>query len=205
MALVTLVAQCSSVLRSEPIENRTFRLNPADYAEIELDLLIQLFYEDSNRLGQFQEVPRADVPEPSHQLLVHNKHMTVTVEKYHSSPVDVNVLQTRRDGDHYSRKIVLASQSDGQIVMFGIVRLDLSVLSPDVRTKIESQQVPLGRILIEHNVLRVVKLLKLFRIQSGEDLANELKLPSGSTCFGRTALIFCDGAPAIELLEIVAQ
>ena len=89
--------------------------------------------------------------------------------------------------------------------MFGIVRLDLSVLSPEVRTKIESQQIPLGRILIEHNVLRVVKLLKLFRIQPGEDLATDLNLAQKSTCFGRTALIFCDGAPAIELLEIVAQ
>ena len=180
-------------------------MNPADFADIELDALIQLFYEDSDRLGRFQEVAPEGVPDPSNQLLVHNKHMTVTVEKYHSSPVDVKVLQTRRDGDHYSRKIVLTSKSNGAVVMFGIVRLDLSVLSPEVRAKIESQQIPLGRILIDHNVLRVVKLLKLFQIESGEDLATELKLPTKTTCFGRTALIFCDGAPAIELLEIVGQ
>ena len=181
------------------------RLNPADSADVELDLLIQLFYDDPDRLGRFQEVNPDDVPDPSRQLLVHNKHMTVTVEKYHSSPVDVDVLQTRRDGDHYSRKIVLTSQSDGQAVMFGIVRLDSAVLSPDVRDEIEAQRTPLGRILIDHNVLRVVKLLNLFRIDPGEDLATALQLETGSTCFGRTALIFCDGAPAIELLEIVAQ
>lgn len=186
-------------LKKEP------RLNPADSADIELDLLIQLFYDDPDRLGRFQELKPEQVPDPSHQLLVHNKHMTVTVEKYHSSPVDVNVLQTRIDGDHYSRKIVLTSQDDQQAVMFGIVRLDLSVLSPNVRIEIEKQDTPLGRILINHNVLRAVKLLNLFRIDPGEDLLNALKLESGRTCYGRTALIFCDGAPAIELLEIVAQ
>lgn len=181
------------------------RLNPADSADIELDLLIQLFYDDPDRLGRFQELKPEEVPDPSHQLLVHNKHMTVTVEKYHRSPVDVNVLQTRRDGDRYSRKIVLTSQSDNQAVMFGIVRLDLSVLSPNVRLEIEKQQSPLGRILINHNVLRVVKLLNLFHVDPGEDLTKSLKLELGQTCHGRTALIFCDGAPAIELLEIVAQ
>lgn len=180
-------------------------MNPADSADIELDLLIQLFYDDPDRLGHFQELQPEEVPDPSHQLLVHNKHMTVTVEKYHSSPVDVDVLKTRRDGDHYSRKIVLTSHANKESVMFGIVRLDLSVLSPRVRSEIEKQQTPLGRILIEHNVLRVVKLLNLFHIDPGEDLVNALKLESGRTCYGRTALIFCDGAPAIELLEIVAQ
>ncbi len=158
-------------------------MNPADSADLELDQLIKLFYDDPVRLGHFQELNPAEVPDPGHQLLVHNKHMTVTVEKYHSSPVDVNVLQTRRDGEHYARKIVLTRQSDERPVMFGVVRLNLSLLAPEVRQEIEGQRTPLGRILIDHNVLRAVKLLSLFRIDPGEDLIAALNLAYRSNLF----------------------
>src|SRR5947209_18117746 len=48
-----------------------------------------------------------NVPAPYHQLLVHDKHMTVTVEAFHGSKVDVRVLERRTDGEAYSRKILL--------------------------------------------------------------------------------------------------
>lgn len=180
-------------------------MNPADSADVELDQLIQLFYDDPDQLGQFSEVVADDVPGPILQLLAHNLHMTVTVESYHESPVNVEVLESRQDDEHYSRKIVLTRQTDDQVVMFGIVRLNMTLLSADVRSEIEATQTPLGRILISHNVWRVVKLLNLFQIQPGDDLARSMNLNSDVQCFGRTALIYCDGSPAIELLEIVAQ
>jgi chorismate-pyruvate lyase len=178
-------------------------LNSADFADVELDLLIKLFFDNADGLGSFEEVSAEQVEEPSRTLLAHDHHMTVTLEEYHNSPVDVKVLQSRTDGDHYSRKILLTRQSDGGVVQYGIVRLNLSILAPDVRQEIENQQTPLGRILINHNVLRVVKLLSLLRIKSGPDLAAAFGFEIGQICFGRTALIYCDGAPAIELLEIV--
>lgn len=178
-------------------------MNPADYADIEIDQLIGLFYDSPDQLGHFKEVGSGDVPVPICQLLAHDGHMTETVERFHDCPVDVRVLQSRIDGDRYSRKIVLTRQSDDRVVMYGIVRLDLSLLSADVRSEVESQQIPLGRILIEHNVMRVVKLLELFEISPGEDLAQLLSVDASVLCYGRTALIFCDGVPAIALLEIV--
>jgi len=167
-------------------------------------MLIKLFFEDSSQLGEFTEVVADKVPEPSRSLLAHDHHMTVTVEEHHQSPVDVVVLQSRTDGDHYSRKILLTRQSDDKVVQYGIVRLNLAVLSPEVRAEIEAKQIPLGRILINHDVLRVVKLLSLFEIKCGPDLAKGIGFEEGQTCFGRTALIYCDGSPAIELLEIVS-
>ena len=47
--------------------------------------------------------------------------MTVTVEAHHGSLVDVKVLERKRDGDSYARKILLAKQTDGRIVQFGLV------------------------------------------------------------------------------------
>lgn len=185
----------------KPVELKP--VNPTDFTDIELDSLIELFYDDPGDLGTFEKIDRADVPEPSNALLAHDYHMTVTVERHHGCPVDVVVHQTRRDENHYARKIVLTRQTDQQVVMFGLVRLDLSVLNAAVRAEIESQEIPLGRILIKHNVLRKVRLLSLFRIRPGKELAGFLQLKPGQTCYGRTALIYCDEKPAIELLEIV--
>ena len=44
-------------------------------------------------------VPPADVPSPYRELLVHDQHMTVTVENHHGSLVDVRILARRQDDD----------------------------------------------------------------------------------------------------------
>ena len=170
----------------------------------ELDELVALFYDDAAQLGQFERVSALVVPEPFRRLLAHNAHMTVTVEDYHASKVDVRVLIARKDGDHYARKILLTRQTDDAIVMFGVPRLRLSLLRDDVRRKIEQQQTPLGRVLIEHNVLREVQLVALWKIVPGPDLCRLFQLSAPETIYGRTALIYCDGEPAVELLEIIA-
>ena len=180
-------------------------MNQADPADVELELLIGLFFEQPSLLGAFEETEPTQLPNCEQHLLAHDHHMTVTLEEHHNSLVDVKVLQTCSEADSYSRKILLTRQSDGVVVQFGIVRLDLSVLEPEVRTEIESQSTPLGRILIEHDVLREVKLLNLYKIECGDELSQSFGLPQGETCYGRTALIYCNGSPAIELLEIVAN
>jgi chorismate-pyruvate lyase len=178
-------------------------LNPAEDIDVELTELSELFYSAAEGLGRFQKIVADEIPETARELLAHDGHMTVTVERFHHCGVDVQVLQTLLDGDLYSRKILLTRQSDAQVVMFGIVRMNLGVMAPQVRAEIESQQIPLGRILIDHNVLRAVKLRNLFRIEPGAELQGLFGLREGQPCFGRTALIFCDGRPAIELLEVV--
>jgi len=61
----------------------------------------------------------------------------------------------------------------------------------------------LGRILVQHNVLRNVELVGLWEIRAGRELAAFLGVPRETTVYGRTALIHCNGEPAVELLEIV--
>jgi chorismate-pyruvate lyase len=169
-----------------------------------LDHLAGLFYADLAQLGTFEEVLVENTPEPYRTLLAHHEHMTVAVERHHGSPVDVEVLTTSRDGDFYSRKIVLHRQSDGQVVLFGIPRVNLLLMGDDVRREILEQHTPLGRVLIEHNVMREVQLASLYRVEPGPELCRLLGLPSPRTTYGRTAFIYLDGYLAIELLEIVA-
>jgi chorismate-pyruvate lyase len=169
-----------------------------------LDHLAGLFFADLAQLGTFEEVLVENTPEPYRTLLAHHEHMTVAVELHHRSPVDVEVLTTSRDGDFYSRKIVLHRQSDGAVVLFGVPRVNLLLMGDDVRREILEQHTPLGRVLIEHNVMREVQLASLYRVEPGPDLCRLFGLPEPRTTYGRTAFIYLDGYLAIELLEIVA-
>ncbi|MGE0759847.1 MAG: hypothetical protein AB7F89_11370 [Pirellulaceae bacterium] len=176
---------------------------PSGRATPELSALLDLFYQDAGQVGVFTEVQPADLPDVPRQLLAHDKHMTVTVEAFHGCPVDVKVLESRTSATHYARRILLHRQSDGQVVLFGLVRLALAVLDPEVRREIESERIPLGRVLIDHNVMRDVRLLSLWRIRPGVELCRHLQLDGTQDCYGRTALLYCDSVPAIELLEIL--
>ncbi|EAQ78124.1 hypothetical protein [Blastopirellula marina] len=179
------------------------KLNDRQRTTPDLDELVRLFYRNPSELGDFTEVSAAETPEPFAELLAHDHHMTVTVERFHDSPVDVQVLDTLTVGSAYSRKILLSRQSDGKVVQFGIVRLHCDFLSEIVEREIKSEKIPVGRVLITRNVLRQVQLTSLWRVAPGEELRDLLALAPGDVIYGRTALIFCDGEPAVELLEIV--
>jgi chorismate-pyruvate lyase len=169
----------------------------------ELLALVDLFYPAAEELGVFEEVSPAEMPAEFQRLLAHDQHMTVTVEHFHRTPVNVKVLEERRAGQYYSRRILLTRQTDGHVVQFGIVRLDFEQLSSDVQRRIESRSAPLGRILIEHNVLREIELVALWRVSPGPDLCQLFGLAGPEITYGRTAIIHCNGSPAVELLEIV--
>lgn len=170
----------------------------------DLDVLVALFYPDPAELGEFRVVSAAEAPEPYRRLLNHEHHMTVTVEAFHAGPVGVRVLDVRRDEGLYARQILLFRESDGKVVQFGIVRLNLDVVDQPARGEIEAERRPLGRVLIEHDVLREVELHQLYRIQCGPHLAELFDVTPGAETFGRTALIYCNREPAVELLEIIA-
>jgi chorismate-pyruvate lyase len=170
----------------------------------DLQTLTGLFYGSRDALGQFSEVSVEAMPQPYRRLLAHNDHMTVTVEDYHGSPVDVRVLQRHATQSHYAREILLARQTDAAVVQYGIMRVNLAYLPAEVQDRIRGEQTPLGRILIEHDVLRRVQLFSLRRVELGPGLGGHFQCSPGTTTYGRTALIECNGVPAIELLEIVS-
>lgn len=186
-------------------------MNKPSTPTTELHELISLFYPRMETLGEFKNAAASECPEAYRAMLAHSAHMTVTLERRHGSAVSVDVLESRTTDTHYLRKIILRRVSDQRVVQYGIVRLSLDALKAEVRDEIMAQQTPLGRVLINHNVLRQVQLNSVWRVHCGTELANLFELPNISQSpndpvetFGRTALIYCDGEPAVELLEIVA-
>ena len=178
--------------------------NRANWTHPDLHSLTQLFFDDVSKLGQFREIPVEELPSPYQELLGHTYHMTVTVENFHDSPVDVEVLEKQITENHYARKILLRRQSDQAVVQYGIVRLNRAAFAGEVWQKIESEKVPLGRILIEHDVMRHVKLMSTWEIIPGPELIESFALDV-KHCYGRTALIYTNSIPAVELLEIVVD
>ena len=149
-------------------------------------------------------IPPSWIPEPYHEMLVHHHHMTVTVEGYYKQPVAVQVLTSRQVGDSYGREILLELNSSKHVVQFGAVRIDLSCCSQTVRDAIVAENTPLGRILIDNNVLRRIEPTAFLQITPGEKLAQWFGLSRPETCYGRLGVIFCDDRPAIAVLEILA-
>lgn len=173
---------------------------------IELQELVGLFPEaDGSPLYTAAEhIAREATPEPYHRMLVHEHHMTVTMEAYHDCTVDVDVVESRFEGDLYLRKILLRKSGTSQVVQLGVVRFNFDYVTDAVRKEILAQKTPLGRVLIQHNVLRHIDLGAIVRFTAGPGLCNYLPMKPGEQTYGRMATIFCNGAPAVDLLEISA-
>lgn len=155
-------------------------------------------------MPEYEFVTADEVPSPYQELLVHPHHMTVTVERHHGDLVDVRILARRHEGDQYARKILLTLQGNGKVVQFGIVRIHLQFCSPAVAEELVAGRTPVGRILIQHDVLRKIIPTAFLRVLPGPATTKWFNLEQPQITYGRLAYIHCDGQPAIELLEIVA-
>ena len=156
-------------------------------------------------MTEAEHVPASLVPEPYKAMLVHDRHMTITMEHYHGCPVDVHVIDRTTDAQGiYGRKIILTKEGTDVPIQFGIVRFDFQYVTDAVRDQILSEQIPLGRVLINHNVLRHIDLGAILHVTAGPRLARYLRMEEGQETYGRLATIFCNKRPAVDLFEISA-
>ena len=169
----------------------------------ELEVLAGLYYETVAEFGLFQEVDEKNMPTAYRTLLAHDEHMTEALEAFHACALAVQVLESAVNETHYRRKVILTRKRDDAVVLFGIVRVTRALLPPEIRDAIEAERIPLGRILIRSEVLRRVRLLSLWKVEPGDDLCRIFGFAKPETCYGRTALMYCDAVPVIELLEVV--
>jgi hypothetical protein len=177
-----------------------------------LEELLELFPEDRPLFAGLEPAAPAAIPEPYRSLLVHDEHMTVTLEEFHATDLLLDVLAVRSSGSDYSRKLRLRAARSGRVVLAGILRFDFRHAEPEVRRKILEARIPLGRILIEHDVHRRVQSIAFFKIGLEHGLGALFETAPARrgagggalSTYGRLAMIFCNGEPAVELLEIVA-
>ena len=168
------------------------------------DHLYHLFPDSPDRPKAI-EVAASELPEPYYRLLVHTHHMTVTVEEFYGGAVDVQVLGSRRTGNEYTRKILLALKNDPRhVVQFGLVRINLGVCPEPVRNAIVDGKTPLGRVLIQHNMLRRVEPVAFLRVALSPTMAGWFHVPPGTETYGRLGVIYTGERPVVEVLEILS-
>lgn len=159
---------------------------------------------DHPRLCRYCElVEPGHVPSPYYELLVHESHMTATLTDYYERAMTLQVLSDRLDGDSYRRKILLTPDGSDRVAELGLVRIDLRYTPAEVREAIVQRETPLGDILIRHDVLRRIEPRWFLHLAPDCALLRDLPKRSETEVFGRVGTIHCNGAAAIELLEIV--
>lgn len=89
-------------------------------------------------------------------------------------------------------------------MQFGLVRIDLGVCPDAVRDAIVAGQTPLGRVLIEHDMLRRVEPVAFLRVSLSREMADWFRVPAGRETFGRLGVIYTGERPAVEVLEILS-
>lgn len=165
--------------------------------------LLALF-DEQELLEHFEGIEPGEVPEPYRSLLVHHDHMTLAQEAHHGSPVEVNVMATRVAGGAYARRSLLTLRTTGRVVQHCTARIALDACCEAVRRDILEESVPLGYILVRHNVMRRVEPTRYLRIRGGEAILREFDAAGETVVYGRTATIYCARKPMIDVLEIVA-
>lgn len=178
--------------------------NTMDQTDVDLLGLLSTFGDEGD-LARFKQVSGPAVPQPFQRLLVHDQHMTVALEAYHAGPVHLCVHDSVVRDDEYVRKITLHAQPNGPAVLLGIMRFDFRYCSAATREEVVAGKTPLGRILIEHDILRHLSGGPYYRVSTRPDglLGLEVDLPSH--CHARLAQINCNGGHAVRVLEIITS
>jgi len=148
----------------------------------------------------------ADALSPAYRtLLAHDDHMTTTLERFHGKKVDLRPLSITSHGDVYHREILLTADDGRYVVEYGVMRFDLSKAPELVRKEVQEAHRPLGEILIRHGVMRRIEVIGYLRLAATCVILDHFAALRPTTAYGRIGRIHCNGAAAIELLEIVTD
>jgi chorismate-pyruvate lyase len=144
-----------------------------------------------------------EMPVITRALLVHHGHMTEVLGRHYHGKVELTVLESQLVEGSYWRKILL--HVNGQLAEYGVVRIFLQYVSKEAADEILERKLPLGAVLIKHNILRSVEPKWYVKISPAEIKNFFGGEPDKEHYFGRIGVIHCNGEPAIELFEVVTE
>lgn len=143
------------------------------------------------------------MPEPFHTLLVHEKHMTLTLTSHYRAFLELHVKEMHYEGTLYSRKITLTVPHGKEVLEYGLIRLDLRYVPDAVKQEIFQQRTPMGELLLRHNILQRVQPRWYLKMQPQSSILSWMNAKYEHSLYGRLGTIYCNGEPAVEVLEIV--
>ena len=142
--------------------------------------------------------------QPYRGLLVHQRDMTPTLIDFHKSNIKINALDSRKDGEIYYREVILHRTENGRPILYGGIKIDLSLLPQGASQKVLDEKEPLGGILADFKVEHSSEPSGYFQISAGSFIAEKLDVEKGSILYGRRNTLYSyDEKPIAEIVEIL--
>jgi chorismate-pyruvate lyase len=153
------------------------------------------------RLPVVETVGGSELPRALRELLTAPGPLTPRLEDRHGEALVLRVLERRRCGDLYARRIVLV-RSDAVPVVLGAIEIDLARLTPPTRAAVLAETVPFGHILAG----ATARPDALLRVACDTTIAEALALTRfEGPLYGRRRTLVDDiGATVATILEILA-
>jgi hypothetical protein len=151
-----------------------------------------------------QHFPANLLPEPARQLLAHDRDMTSTLAGFHGSPLRVEILQQREDGDTYLREVFLRTRDGNRIVEYGVIAIALTRFTPAQQDAIRTGEIPLGGLLHRFKIPFVSAPIAFFAVPAAGLAQTPLAGLRPSLCHGRlNRLTTPAGEPLAWIMEIL--
>ncbi|HEY0075067.1 MAG TPA: hypothetical protein VGB77_13260 [Abditibacteriaceae bacterium] len=165
---------------------------------------LEKFYQRNKQpLPEVELIEPEAIPEPYKSLLVHERDMTSTLERFHGGRCHVHALQCIED-ENYSRLVVLELDKSDKPVEFGAITIHLQNFDKVARDLILQRQKPLGAILNEENIPYVSSPQAFFRIACDELICQTLRLENSEWLYGRcNCLTLKEGQILAEIVEVL--
>jgi chorismate-pyruvate lyase len=146
-----------------------------------------------------------DLPPGLRKLLVHERSMTMTLERWFGRPIGLRTLSTLRKGSSFMRRVLLVRTDTGQPVAMGAARITLSDFAPRLRARILRNKVPLGRLLREAGVDYISRPRAFLAITPNHELMGVFWMREPSTLFGRRTELIHGGRRIGDVVEILPR
>ncbi|MFM1549761.1 MAG: hypothetical protein ACKJSG_10205 [Lentisphaeria bacterium] len=162
------------------------------------------FYRAAGRtLPSITQIEDGDMPQPYAQLLVHKTDMTGTLERYYGDTIHLKVIDTVREGNVYSRQVVLTLDTSKRAVEYGAICMYLDAFPAPVRELILKDDRPLGSIMTEIALPHLSSPRCYFMVEPDELIANALQFTGSGTLYGRCNIISSNGTLLADIVEIL--
>jgi hypothetical protein len=154
----------------------------------------------------FEWLSGEDIPEPYHGLLVHGGDMTSTLERFHGSPIWLDVLRVGPRGENYVREVILWREKDRRPVEYGMLEADLGAYPEALRPAVLAGERPLGFLLNDAGVPFRSNRLGLFRVRSELTAGLFPEGTGGGFRYGRyNQLLTAEGRSLAKIIEILPE
>lgn len=155
-------------------------------------------------MPHFESVEAEGMPEPYRHLLVHNADMTGRLTAFHGEELSLNVIEKNALRGVLVRRVILFGAESKREVEFGEILIYLNRFRDDIRDLIEAGQIPLGGILVDHQVDFLSSPSHYLKVVADDMIAECLSTSVGQELYGRkNKLTNHDGEVLAEIVEIL--